>query len=243
MTTTYNYRLHSQSKINEDIIRLEFLPADPKKVLHYQAGQYIKAAKNPTRLVDSPLALSVATPDSDHHLLEFHIRCNEKQDQARHFIEDLKSQKEISIEGPFGEMTNQALTPNKPLILIAGGTGITPFKALLEEMLRQPSKVRVPSIHLLWGIRKPNDFYLFDFLESLKNSNLEFNFDILIDPENSSTDWHYQIGLPNDFLQHKISTPQQYQYYLSGPFEMIKKCYDSLRQRDVQPSNIMTDML
>lgn len=243
MTTIYQYRLHNQSNINEDIIRLQFLPLVPNEAIHYHAGQYIKAAISQSHLDESPLILSIANPDSNTHLLEFHLRCDEKQAQAQQFIKDLKHHNEILIEGPFGEMTCQNLRPNKPLILIAGGTGITPFKALLEEMLNQPTKAQIPSIYLIWGVRKPNDYYLFDLLESLKNTPLEFSFDILIEPQSNTSHWHHQIGLPNDFLQQKISIPQQYQYYLSGPYEMIKKCHDFLSLQGVHRNTIKTDML
>ncbi len=61
----------------------------------------------------------------------------------------------IDLDGPFGSF---GLTPgyrDRPLLLVAGGTGIAPLRAMLMERLAQPN---VPPIAVVYSARSPEEF-------------------------------------------------------------------------------------
>lgn len=68
----------------------------------------------------------------------------------------------LNVSLPSGEFVIQA-NPNQPLVFIAGGVGITPLLAMLDEQL---GKVRAP-IHLFWQVRAEHEWVYKTELEQL----------------------------------------------------------------------------
>ena len=53
----------------------------------------------------------------------------------------------VFIEGPYGVFTHAALKSPRPLVMIAGGIGITPFCRLFDELGHKPGR----EVHLFYG--------------------------------------------------------------------------------------------
>jgi ferredoxin-NADP reductase len=70
---------------------------------------------------------------------------------------------EVKARGPLGTFTMRS-RPETPLLFVAGGTGIAPVLALLEQQARiYPQR----DMLLLWGMNDTADFYALDTLRSL----------------------------------------------------------------------------
>jgi CDP-4-dehydro-6-deoxyglucose reductase len=71
-------------------------------------------------------------------------------------FDGLKVKELMRFQGPFGTFfLRQEST--KPVILMAGGTGFAPIKAILEQAFHLASD---RSFHLFWGVRAKRDLYL-----------------------------------------------------------------------------------
>ena len=74
----------------------------------------------------------------------FSLSASPKHDSMRFTVKDLgdhsrslvsvKPGTKVMIEGPYGTFTKHQAHYNRPLVLIGGGVGITPIRALLEEL-------------------------------------------------------------------------------------------------------------
>ena len=62
----------------------------------------------------------------------------------------------LRMEGPFGAFFLRE-DSDKPMILLASGTGFAPIKALIEHM--QFKRITRPAV-LYWGGRRPHDLYM-----------------------------------------------------------------------------------
>lgn len=243
------YKLIETTPISPDIISLRFAPLKLTQAFHYEAGQYINTVlENPPIAADSVLSLSIANASNQAHILEFHLRHDSKQKAALSFVEQLKHNKVIEITGPFGKMTKANLRVDKNLLLLAGGTGIAPFKALLEEILQQQSALLNHSISLWWGIRKPRDLYLLDFLKEIQNQYASFAYKIVlstIDEIDEHENWPFSTGWLHEMLRDESAWTDvsNIQVYASGPFEMVKKCHATLLERGLENALIYSDML
>jgi ferredoxin-NADP reductase len=67
----------------------------------------------------------------------------------------------VAIEGPYGILTGAKRTKER-VLLVAGGIGITPLRALLEELPAQPG-----AITLLYRVSKPEDLALREEIDEL----------------------------------------------------------------------------
>jgi CDP-4-dehydro-6-deoxyglucose reductase len=80
-----------------------------------------------------------------------------------HVFGAMKEKEILRIEGPYGSFFLRE-DSDKPIILLASGTGFAPIKALLEQMQQQG--IKRPTT-LYWGGRRPKDLYLDAWVQGL----------------------------------------------------------------------------
>src|SRR3546814_6087471 len=62
----------------------------------------------------------------------------------------------LRLEGPLGAFYLRE-DSQRPIVMVAGGTGIAPIHAMLDELLTSGAQ---RAVHLLWGTRSLRDLYL-----------------------------------------------------------------------------------
>lgn len=67
----------------------------------------------------------------------------------------------VAIDGPYGIFRADRLPAERPLVLVAGGIGITPFLAMLGDAATTAQR----RVHLVWSVRDPAEFFDLAFLE------------------------------------------------------------------------------
>lgn len=70
-----------------------------------------------------------------------------------------KSNDLLRLNGPLGTFFLRECA-NNDVFFLATGTGIAPVKAMLESLTQLPDEQQPKSITVLWGGRKPEDFYI-----------------------------------------------------------------------------------
>jgi CDP-4-dehydro-6-deoxyglucose reductase len=89
-----------------------------------------------------------------------------------HVFGTMKEKEIQRIEGPFGSFFLRE-DSDKPIVLLASGTGFAPIKALIEHM--QFQGIQRPAT-LYWGGRRPEDLYMDDWVRArlLEMPNLHY---------------------------------------------------------------------
>src|SRR3546814_18982360 len=62
----------------------------------------------------------------------------------------------LRLEGPLGAFYLRE-DSQRPIVMVAGGTGIAPIHAMLDELLTSGAQ---RAVHLLWGTRSTRHLYL-----------------------------------------------------------------------------------
>lgn len=147
-------RVAALEKMAHDVMQVRLqLPAMEK--FRYHAGQYVEFIMRD----GARRAYSMATPP---HLqetapgIELHIRHMPGGLFTDHVFASMKEKEILRIEGPFGSFHLHE-DGDKPVILLASGTGFAPIKALILHMQHIGFKRQVT---LYWGGRRPQDLYL-----------------------------------------------------------------------------------
>lgn len=140
------------------IVRVQ-LPANQNFQFH--AGQYIEfilrdGARRSYSMANAPHALG--TPPS----IELHIRHMPGGKFTDHVFGAMKEKDIVRMEGPFGSFFLRE-SSDKPMVLLASGTGFAPIKALVER-LEHLGSTR-PAV-LYWGARRRGDLYRHDWAEA-----------------------------------------------------------------------------
>ena len=151
-------RVSSLTRASHDVmvVRLQ-LPANDS--FRYHAGQYIEfLLKDGSRR-----AYSMATAPHQQAAapaMELHIRHMPGGKFTDHVFGAMKEKEILRIEGPFGSFYLRE-DSDKPIVLLASGTGFAPIKAIIEQM-REKGSTRPASLY--WGGRRPADLYQADWI-------------------------------------------------------------------------------
>ena len=143
------------------LVRLQ-LPAND--AFNYHAGQYIEfiLKGDVRRSYSMGTAPGILKKDDGNgasvpaNMIELHIRHLPGGLFTDHVFSAMKDKEILRIEGPFGSFYLRE-DSEKPIILLASGTGFSPIKAVIEHM--QAKGITRPTT-LYWGGRRPADLYL-----------------------------------------------------------------------------------
>jgi CDP-4-dehydro-6-deoxyglucose reductase len=79
-----------------------------------------------------------------------------------HVFHSMKEKEILRIEGPYGSFFMRE-DSDKPIILLASGTGFAPIKAVIEQL--QFKDITRPAT-LYWGGRRPSDLYMDEWVRA-----------------------------------------------------------------------------
>lgn len=118
-----------------------------------------------------------------------------------------------------------------PLLFIAGGMGITPFRSILKELSDKKEKRNVV---MLYGAQNEQDFVFTDLITSVSSKH---NF-IVSSPSNTWT------GLSGHITLERIKSAadlSKVMIYFSGPEPMVEGFYKQLRDYGIPPHRLVMD--
>jgi CDP-4-dehydro-6-deoxyglucose reductase len=142
-------RVLSMEKKSHDVMVIQLqLPASD--TLQYKAGQYIEiilrdGARRSYSMASAPHIAA------ENKTLKLHIRHMPGGKFTDHVFGVMKEKEIQRIEGPFGSFYLRE-DSDKPMILLASGTGFAPIKAIIQHMQHQG--IDRPAV-LYWGGRRP----------------------------------------------------------------------------------------
>ncbi|WP_180683497.1 CDP-6-deoxy-delta-3,4-glucoseen reductase [Tepidicella baoligensis] len=146
-------RVTSLHKVSHDVMIVKLqLPAND--TFQYHAGQYVEFLLRD----GSRRSYSMATAphlQAEAPSMELHIRHMPGGKFTDHVFGSMKEKDILRIEGPYGSFFLRE-DSDKPMILLASGTGFAPIKALIQHM--RFKNIQRPAV-LYWGGRRPADLY------------------------------------------------------------------------------------
>jgi NAD(P)H-flavin reductase len=178
---------------------------------------------------------SIANWSPNDHQLEFHFRHGPKHPVTEQFLNYLMQQQSIWLGGPLGQ--NILPHTERPLILLAGGTGIAPIKALLEAAV---ARQYMAPIRLYWGIDLPRDKYLPHWLTQLNQSLTDFKAQVILN--HPLPNWKGATGLISEYLSNQSLDLAHALVYTCGPYPMCLRLKQDLLQRGLSAAQWHCDM-
>ena len=223
-------RIIAQEKLTHDITRLTL---QLEESLPYKAGQFANLRLD--ALPGISRSYSFATPVQADAQVSFFVRQVPGGRFSSHINGHHLLGQKINVEGPQGDFW---LRPtDAPLLLIAGGSGLAPILALLQEAARNHLKRPVT---LLFGAREERDLYALAEISALAAQwPSEFRFIPVLSQAAADAAWSGARGLVIEQLAGLL--PSSAHAYLCGPPAMLDSCVAILRQHGVAREHIHAD--
>jgi CDP-4-dehydro-6-deoxyglucose reductase len=208
-------RVMSISRPTDDVAVLKLqLPANQN--LQYRAGQYVEfilrdGARRSYSMANAPHELG--SPPA----IELHLRHMPGGKFTDHVFSALKEKDILRMEGPFGSFFLRE-DSNKPIILLASGTGFAPIKALIQQ-LRHKGSTR--DITLYWGCRRKADLYQHDWCLQTAADLGNLCYEPVLSEPQPSDNWGGRTGLVHQAVMADWSDLSGHQVYACGAPVMV----------------------
>lgn len=216
---TINCQIESLTSLTAHVFKVLLKPSQK---VDFIAGQYLNFIMSD----EDKRPFSIASsPNSD--LIELQIGASVADSYPMQVIDRIKlaqtTSKSISIEIPLGHAQLRT-DSERPLLLLAGGTGFSYIKSMFEYLSEQKSQRH---IMVYWGLRELDAAYELkktaEIITKLPNANfipVIENVDESI-AENENGYWQGKTGLVHQVVMHDIISLEPYDIYLAGRFEMV----------------------
>lgn len=211
-----------------------FLEQPTDQPLQYRAGQYLEILHRDM----SPRPFSIANAPLGANYIELHIRHTEDNPFTHQVLADIREQKELRVAGPYGNCIYQR-DPPYPIILLAGGAGFAPFKALLEEALAEGLS---RPIYLYWGVRHVADLYLHELVERWAQHVPDFHYTPVLSETAPDPQWQGKTGLVHEIVLADHADLSHFHVYASGPPEMVYAAQKAFLARGLNNAYLYSDI-
>ena len=197
-----------------------------QKPFHYEAGQFITMylpieAKRLQRWRSYSIANA---PVGDERTLEFCISRFEGGLGTAYLFDVAKVGTVLKFKGADGTFTlSDTQIAEKDLVFVCTGTGIAPFRAMLQDIFLRQLPHR--SLHLIFGTRTETDILYFKEMQNLAQQYAAFDYDVTLSRSENSD---FQKGYVHAIYETQYKTVRpDVAFYLCGWSRMI----DEARRR------------
>lgn len=207
---TLKGRVVLQEKLTHDITHLKIQLGE---MLSYRAGQFADLSLD--SLPGVSRSYSFATPSQPDACVSFFIRGVPGGVFSSEVNNEDLIGRDMTVSGPSGDFWLR--TSEAPMVLIAGGSGLAPILAILQDSLAEGC--RRPAI-LLFGAQTQSDLYALDQIQAIKDQwPVSFEFFPVLSREDEGSSWQGARGNVTDVIP-KLNLIGS-EAYLCGPPAMI----------------------
>lgn len=211
-----------------DIAVFTVAPLDPP--VPYQPGQYVSIE---TRIQPRLWrTYSVANAPRSDHTLDFHVRTIGNGWVSSALVRRTAPGQLLRIAAPMGSMVLDP-TSDRDIVCMAGGTGLAPIKALVDE-LRGYNRTR--QVHLFFGARTHDDLYDLPAVNRLAE-RVPW---LTVVPALSAETWEGECGTIPDVMQ-RWGPWDNHDFYVSGSGPMVQASLRTLAWMQVPSVRIRYD--
>ncbi|MBV8623022.1 MAG: CDP-6-deoxy-delta-3,4-glucoseen reductase [Herbaspirillum sp.] len=200
-------RVAALEKVAGDVIILSLqLPANDR--LQYKAGQYVEFLLRDGKR----RSYSMATAPHQDGPMSLHIRHLPGGLFTDQVFTTLKERDILRVEGPLGTFFLRE-DSDKPIILLASGTGFAPIKAIVEQLEHAGSKRPVT---LYWGGRRPQDLYMNALCEQWAQTLPGFTYVPVVSDARPEDNWSGRTGFVHRAVMADFPDLSGHQVYACG---------------------------
>jgi len=196
-----------------DVTGLHLLPADGEPRLRWLPGQYLDVLLDGGRR----RPFSIANGPQPDGAIELHVRHVAGGGFTSRVADGLAVGDTLHIEGPLGTFVARE-DSERPMVFMAGGTGIAPVKAIVEHFLALGTR---RAMDVYWGVRHAADLYLRPQIEQWQRQARQLRFHAVLSDVAPDTAAPLRAGLVHEAVLADHPDLSGQDVYMSGPPAMI----------------------
>ena len=180
---------------------------------------------------------SISSPPGRGYL-DLTVRRKEGGFVSPYLLDQVAAGTELESSGPAGQFYYEPLIDRQGLVLLAGGSGITPFMSLIAQQAERGWEV---PITLLYGSRRPDDVIFADELLALAEQHAAFRY-VLVISEPTGGYAGEQGLITAELIKSHTGDAERRTYLVCGPGAMYRHCERELLKLGVRQHKIRREL-
>ena len=152
-------------------------------------------------------------------------------------LSSLHAGDQLESTGPKGHFCHEPLIDGDHLVLLAGGSGVTPFASMIRDQARKGFPLR---LSLLYGSRVVDDVIFGEELSALADLHERFDYSLVISEPPKGYDGVSGF-LDADRVRALAGEPGGKTYFVCGPNVMMAYCLEALDQLGAPRFKVRTE--
>jgi ferredoxin-NADP reductase len=203
----------------------------------HRAGQHVDVRLTAEDGYRAERSYSIASAPEDPHLVLTVERLDDGE-VSPYLTDELRPGDELELRGPIGGYFVWEESLGGPLLMVAGGSGIVPFRAIVRHWA---SGDRATPARLVYSSRTLDDvIYRTELTDHAEHDGLDLHIALTRDwPE----DWHGHRGRIDRRFLDDVAWPaaEQPLVYVCGPTAFVETVAETLVQSGHEPNRIKTE--
>lgn len=190
---TWTARVVEKYRITRDLAVVRLIGDGP---LRFSVGQFLEVAI--PQWPHEWRHLSSAIPPNPDSEIEFHVRAIPGGVVSSAIVSTTRVGDVWTLAQNHGTLH---IAPGREVLMVAGGTGLAPLRALLIEMSKRADS---PSTHVFYGMRYPGELYDLAVLQRIASTNPWLRI-TAVSQETTDPWWLNSIASPEELgVDHRI---------------------------------------
>lgn len=225
-------RIESLERVHNVALLKIRLPASENFV--FKAGQYIDILMKDGKA----RSFSLANPPHRADCLELHIRYQDGGVFSEYAFNHLKVRDILRFKGPLGSFFVRE-DSDKPMILLASGTGFAPIQSIVEHLLHVGAK---RPMTLYWGARNLKELYAHETALAWARDLADFRYIPVLSDQPEDEAWDGRRGLVHEAVLADFADLSGFEVYACGAPVMVEAAYrDFTTQRALPEDAFFSD--
>lgn len=222
----YPCKVVSLDKLSSDVISLK-LKTPSNDSLQFLAGQYIDLWCDGFE----SRSFSIANSPNTQGIIELHIRLVDDGKFTQYIFNQLTEKTLMQLEGPKGSFYLR--DNNKPIIMLAGGTGFGPIKSMMESYLLSNNR----PVKLYWGAQTKAGLYS----ELPKQWDKKYPHIDYIPVLSAQSDGSYRTGFAHEAVLADYDDLSEFEVYACGAPMMVQAAADTFIAKGLPRNSFYAD--
>lgn len=210
---SWNCRVAAIERISSTVVRLDIAAEENDQgPPAFLPGQYVHLSVPGT---EERRSYSFANPPHATDRYSFYIKVLDRGVMSGYVAARAAVGDPITMMGPFGKFYLR--TPTRPILMVAGGTGLAPMLSMLDHLVETGATSH--PVHLLCGANRADELFCLDQLAGYKGKGLDLTTEFAV--VEAEDGWTGAVGHVTQLLRPELiaAVPD---VYLCGPPPMIE---------------------
>lgn len=222
-------RVQSKTWLAHDVLGLR-LKLPKGNDFRYVPGQYIDLLLEDGRRRSFSIA---SAPNGE--FMDLQVRVTPGGRFAQWAAHEMPDRAILRFEGPLGAFYLRE-DSTRPIVMVAGGTGMAPIHAMLEGLIANGSE---RAVHVYWGVRAQRDLYLHEQLLDWAQTHAWLRYTPVL--SEADADWSGASGFVHEAVLRDHPDLHAHEAYLSGPPAMVRAAKQGFTAAGLNPDQLFYD--